>query len=95
MPLYQAVLLLATIISGGLFYDEFGEWSASVSATYVAGFAVGVAMLIGGIVLVTLSKGANEGDRHPEERAISITKDTDGHGFGGDGAPGTLSERLL
>ena len=56
MPLYQALLILATITSGGLFYDEFGVWAAEVEASdapgKVIGFVGGIAVLIVGIVLV-------------------------------------------
>lgn len=56
MPLYQALLILATITSGGLFYDEFGAWATEVQHSdaplAVVGFVSGVGILILGIVLV-------------------------------------------
>lgn len=56
MPLYQALLILATIVSGGVFYDEFGPWASEARAIgqpgWVIGFGVGVATLLSGIVLV-------------------------------------------
>lgn len=55
MPLYQALVIVCTIISGGLFYDEFGEWSGEASRLRVYGFACGIAILIGGIVGVAFT----------------------------------------
>ena len=56
MPLYQALLIIATIVSGGLFYDEFGRWAADAQAAgepgWIYGFVAGVATLMSGIVLV-------------------------------------------
>jgi hypothetical protein len=52
MPLYQALLILATIVSGGLFYDEFSGWVAEVDVSDIIGFVAGVCTLVGGIVLV-------------------------------------------
>ena len=59
MPLYQALLITATIVSGGLFYDEFGIWGREAMAQgqpeLVVGFMLGVVTLLAGIVLVALS----------------------------------------
>jgi hypothetical protein len=59
MPLYQALLITATIVSGGLFYDEFGIWGQEALAQgqpeLVVGFMLGVVTLLAGIVLVALS----------------------------------------
>ena len=62
MPLYQALLILATIVSGGLFYDEFGRWAVEVGGQpgVVAGFVGGVATLILGIVLVAQKPDAGQ-----------------------------------
>lgn len=59
MPLYQALLIAATIVSGGLFYDEFGAWWKDALALgqpeWVVGFVLGVVTLLAGIVLVASS----------------------------------------
>ena len=62
MPLYQALLILATIVSGGLFYDEFGRWAVEVGGQpgVVPGFVGGVATLILGIVLVAQKPDAGQ-----------------------------------
>ena len=61
MPLYQALLILATIVSGGLFYDEFGGWAAESIAMgepyWIVGFVLGVFTLLAGIVLVAVHPG--------------------------------------
>uniref|UniRef100_A0A7S4N8Q7 Uncharacterized protein n=1 Tax=Odontella aurita TaxID=265563 RepID=A0A7S4N8Q7_9STRA len=45
---YQALVILFTIIAGGLFYDEFQQMKGGGGAK-VAGFCLGVASAIGGI----------------------------------------------
>eukprot|EP00930_Biecheleria_cincta_P099138 TRINITY_DN90784_c0_g1_i1.p1 TRINITY_DN90784_c0_g1~~TRINITY_DN90784_c0_g1_i1.p1 ORF type:complete len:425 (-),score=46.59 TRINITY_DN90784_c0_g1_i1:248-1522(-) len=69
MPLYQALILLATIISGGLFYGEFGNWVSQVLAgneswLNIAGFVSGILIVVVGIVLLTTSASSTSGGEH-------------------------------
>ena len=56
MPLYQALVIIATTISGGVFYNEFGAWAAEARASgefgRVAGFVGGVLTLCTGMMMV-------------------------------------------
>jgi hypothetical protein len=60
MPLYQALIILATIVSGGLFYDEFGPWAESLRAEgrtlWAVGFGAGVLTILVGIGMVATSR---------------------------------------
>lgn len=78
MPLYQALLILATIVSGGLFYDEFGAWAAEVGDDLgvIFGFITGVVILILGIVLVAqrpTAGGASAGATSTKGGATAVS----------------------
>lgn len=81
MPLYQALILLATIISGGLFYKEFGNWASEAIAgneswLNIVGFFSGILTVVVGIVLLTMSASSStSGDVH---EAYSVLIDEPG-----------------
>ena len=49
IPVYQSMLVLATIVAGGLFYDEFSQLTTLGKR---AGFWGGVGLTLGGVILL-------------------------------------------
>uniref|UniRef100_A0A7S2G132 Uncharacterized protein n=1 Tax=Haptolina brevifila TaxID=156173 RepID=A0A7S2G132_9EUKA len=76
MPLYQAIILLATMVSGGLFYNEFSTWIDEVTAAgepgWIVGFVTGIVTLVMGIVLVATTRGSHVvGGEEPTPRGAT------------------------
>jgi hypothetical protein len=75
MPLYQALVILATIVSGGLFYDEFQTWAIEVQAAgehlRITGFLLGLTAIVVGITLVATSRPSNAPSKYQPDLETS------------------------